>query len=397
MTVSAQGGVFAFAMQTAKGVLPTYFYRHMAADINYGPVQDLRTFPLEVGGQLLPTGAYKAGVFMGGGATLNPRMENSFGYLLKGLLGRVDSGALLTTGSPSGSASPSASGSASPSPSTWASPSGSASPSASGSASPSPSTSPTAAWQHVFRLGTNQSYLPWMAVRKYVPGLAQGSDLWETGLDNKITSLRLNFAAGQVINARVDFLGRQPDWTPIGAASWANAMEDYTSVPITVDVSGFLRLPDTFYGAKGQVPITQLGLTFANNLTSPQQETIIASPYPDDFVPLSRALSIQATLKWADPQLYLEIMTNTINGRTWSAAPFTSALDCLISSPATIPGSAVKYSIRVVAQRVMWGVNGSPVLAGGDIIMLPLIGTAILPTSGDYMQLIVTNGTESYG
>src|SRR5579859_1593476 len=89
MTVSAAPGIFGFGIQSAKGTVATDYFRHRAADINYGPVQDLRTFPLEVGGILTPTGAYKAGVFMGGGATLQPRMEGDLGYLLKGLMGKV--------------------------------------------------------------------------------------------------------------------------------------------------------------------------------------------------------------------------------------------------------------------------------------------------------------------
>jgi len=100
MTVVAQAGVFAFAEQSAKGVFFTgsgsgadwsSFYRHKAMDIDVGPQQDQRTFPLEVGGIITPTGAYKAGAFGAGGATVNPRLENSFGKLLKGAFGAVAS------------------------------------------------------------------------------------------------------------------------------------------------------------------------------------------------------------------------------------------------------------------------------------------------------------------
>src|SRR3989442_11744215 len=87
MTVTGQKGLFAFGLQSDKGTLATDFYRHFVNDVNLGPVQDVRSFPLEVGSVVVPTGGYKAGVFMGGGATMQPRMAGSFGWILKALMG----------------------------------------------------------------------------------------------------------------------------------------------------------------------------------------------------------------------------------------------------------------------------------------------------------------------
>jgi hypothetical protein len=91
MTVTGQNGSFGFGLQSAKGTLATTWYRHRANDINFGPVQDMRSFPLEVGGIVTPTGPYKAGVFVAGGATIQPRMEGDLGWLLKGAFGAVTS------------------------------------------------------------------------------------------------------------------------------------------------------------------------------------------------------------------------------------------------------------------------------------------------------------------
>src|ERR1700693_550642 len=89
MTVTGQAGVFSYGIQSAKGSLATAWYRHFANDINFGPVQDERSFPLEVGSIVVPTGGYKAGAFVGGGATVQPRMQGDIGWLLKGLMGAV--------------------------------------------------------------------------------------------------------------------------------------------------------------------------------------------------------------------------------------------------------------------------------------------------------------------
>src|SRR3972149_6549586 len=89
MTGLAQAGLFGWGMQSGKGAIATTWYRHMAQDVNFGPVQDLRTFPLEVGGIITPTGGFKGGAFVGGGATLNPRMEGDVGWVFKGLMGNV--------------------------------------------------------------------------------------------------------------------------------------------------------------------------------------------------------------------------------------------------------------------------------------------------------------------
>jgi hypothetical protein len=345
MTVPAQPGVISFGIQAGKGELATDFFRHRAVSVNYGPVQDPRVFPPEVGGVLTPTGAYKGGIFMAGGFTIMPRLQNYLGYLLLATMGQV-----VTT--PAGGVLQS----------------------------------------HKFTFAADQAYLPWMSVRKKVPG---ATPLWEIGLDNLVTSARFDFPQNGILSARFDFLGRVPDWTTPPTEVYAGPYEDYPSVPITCDVDGYLQLPNTYYSTT-EVPITNLSVMLANNLTTPAQEMIIGSPYPDDYVPLSRGATVQAVLKYADPQLYLDIMTGAVAGTTWAPLPFTSNLDVMIKSPGYVPTTTTKYSLRVQASTVMWNVNGSPVLSGGDIVLLPLIGTVLEPTSGDYLSFTVVNDAAPY-
>lgn len=347
---------------TNVGQVPAgFWFKHRAVDINYGAVQDLRTFPLEVGGLITPTGAYKGGVFMAGGATIQPRLESDLGWLLKALMGDV------STSGPN----------------------------------------PTGVYTHVFQFGNDAGSLPWLSSFKMIPGAVSGDYLVEKGVDNKVTSVRLNFPQNGILSARVDLVGREPMWTAgNNDPATANAFEEFGSVPVTCTTGGYVKVTAPGPWTAGEeLPLTGLSVTMANNLTSPQQEMIIGSPYPDDFVPLSRAMSFQATLKWADAEFYNHVLRGYMSGSNWavdsgwSNTVFTSAIDAFIESPAYIATTSTKHSIRIQAPNVMWSFQGGPVLAGGDIVMLQLIGTALAPSSNQdqyYAKITVVNGEDSY-
>jgi len=62
-------------------------FRHRAADIDLSAIDDVRMGPMEIGGVPVPTFPYKGGQLVTGGATLYPRLESSFLYLLWGAVG----------------------------------------------------------------------------------------------------------------------------------------------------------------------------------------------------------------------------------------------------------------------------------------------------------------------
>lgn len=62
-------------------------FRHRAADIDLSAIDDVRLGPPEVGGIPTPTFPYKGGQLVTGGATLYPRLENSFLWLLWAAIG----------------------------------------------------------------------------------------------------------------------------------------------------------------------------------------------------------------------------------------------------------------------------------------------------------------------
>ena len=89
MSITAQAGVLGFGIQAggAKGGSVTNWYKHRSADIDLAVMDDARIGPPEIGGVPTPTIPYKAGVAVSGGATIYPRLENTFGWLLLCALG----------------------------------------------------------------------------------------------------------------------------------------------------------------------------------------------------------------------------------------------------------------------------------------------------------------------
>ena len=445
MTVTAAAGVWGFGIQAAKGTLATVWYRHRAADINFGPIQDLRSFPLEVGGIVTPTGGYKAGAFVGGGATIQPRLAGDLGWLFKALMGA----ATTTPGTASSTAVHAAILFSATSPVTtgWvATPTSrrllftaigitggnivitsisgtndagdaitdttaititgtgvglsvkefktvtSVSFTATGVTAGSWSVGFYQSNSHVFKFATDPTSIPWVSMRKKVPGT---TSYGEIGLDCKMAGARINFPQNGLVQARMDGVGREPSFEEGGTVDawvWWDAFEDYQSVPVTCKVGGFMKLP-SFSGTA--LPITNVVASFGNNLTTPQQEMIIGSPYPDDFAILSRALTLQATLKWQDQSLYKKIFYGALTA--WDPQPFTSDFQTKTVSPGFIPGSTtVDYSIQIDAPLVQWNVNGPIMLEGGNMLSLQLVGQVMQPTTGEYCTYTVVNEQAGY-
>jgi len=345
MTVLASTGVLSYGKQSAKGSTATTWYRHRATDIDFGPVQTMAAIPLEVGGTVVPTGSYKQGAYVAGGATLHPRMEGDFGWIMEGLMGSVS-----TDGGPVGDT-----------------------------------------YDHTFKFNSaNPHDVPWMSVRKFIPG---SDSLGEIGTDCKVASATMTFPQNGIMQARIDWIGRTPSWDDDPSFSYADAFEDYTSIPVTSMTASSIKLPEF---SASELPVTALTVTMTNNLTTPQQEMVIGSQHPDDFTVVSRAATIRATVKWADPDLYQTIYTGTTSGVAWDDACYYSDFEAIVLSPYNITGST-PYRMEIDASNVAWQVDGPVRLAGGDLLMLNLMGTVVEADSGDeYIQFMMRNGQEDY-
>jgi len=89
MATTSGAGILGFGPQSAKGVpvADGNWYRHKALQVGLGVTDGQQIGPQEVGGRPLPGSPYKSGVSVGGAVTINPRLENSLGWLLYGALG----------------------------------------------------------------------------------------------------------------------------------------------------------------------------------------------------------------------------------------------------------------------------------------------------------------------
>lgn len=97
MSVPAQGVTFSIAPQSAKVGDGTFtvgshnWYRFRVPTLMGFGNQIQQVLPLEMGGVIVPTGAFKSGAFAAGQVDIIPRLENTIGYLLLGALGNVSS------------------------------------------------------------------------------------------------------------------------------------------------------------------------------------------------------------------------------------------------------------------------------------------------------------------
>lgn len=362
MSVPAQGGLFGFALQAAKvGRGGTFtvgnytWYKVRAPRISIGAIQDQQVFPPEVGGIIVPTGAYKQARFFAGDVDLLPRLEESIGVLLAATMGNVSS---VTGVDADGEAV-------------------------------------TGLHTHIFNFDPTTSYeLPWLAIRRSVPGATAGDTHGEMGYDCKVANLRLTVPQMGKVAARFTMIGRDFAFDDASTWTWENA--EFESHDSTPDVGrGTFKIGGVEYPLVGAV------IDMVNGLTSPRDEMIIGDFAPDDFVPLTRAMVIRIVYKWEDPELFRKIYTGTADGTTWNSLPFTvdtdsdHAFEAVFETPgdvdSTTPSSP--YRLRVRANRVTWAPEGPVELRGGSIVQQQFVGTVLEPATGlDYADLVVENG-----
>jgi hypothetical protein len=355
MAVTAQQGILSFGGQTAKESLAATFYRHRAADIDLATISDDRLGPPEVGGEPTPTIPYRAGVVATGGATINPRLEDVFGWLLYGAMGHVtvtgDEDVLGNTA--------------------------------------------TGMYHHEFVFHTDNGYTPYMSFRKEIPGDASdgSDDLGEIFQDCKIVSMAFALPNDGLITSRVDVLGRAAgtNYDDNPSFSYDNTMEDYQSIPIGCVTGGYIKIP-TFSAT--ELPVVAANVAMTNAPLDIRQEKVFGDPYIQAVTTVGRALTVDLVVKWEDPQLYLDILTGSTTGTQWTATPFVSDLDIYALSTENEPTSSTPWGIRVEAAQVMYQVAGGIRLAGNQSVAMRITGTAIADTQ--YATIHLGNAVTSY-
>lgn len=347
MAVSAQAGVFSFGAQSAKGANPTTWYRHRATMVDLAPVDDVREGPPEIGGIAVPTFPYKAGLVVAGGATLQPRLQSTFGWLLYGLLGSVTSAADPYN---------------------------------------------LDVYDHAFKLSSSDStYVPYMGFRKVVPRKDNDADtdLGERYEDCKIVGGSLVLPNDAPLTMRFDVVGRKYTFDPDPHLwTYANTMEDWQSAPVACQTGGYLKIDGS------ELPVVSAQVGFQNVPLDMRTERVYGDPYIEDVTIIQRRLMYDITCKWQDPTLYRKVHAGGATGTTWSGKPYTSSFEVKTVSSMDMPSETEPYSLTVAADSVMMTQQGGIQLAGNNAVMLRFTGVALEATN--YAIFTLRNKTASY-
>lgn len=341
MSFTSLTGAWGFAPQASKATAGTTFYWYRSFNIDSMPVTDERPFPQEISGVLTPTGAYRAGAFFAGGIDFAPRLEDDLAWLLIWLLGENPA---TTVDNPVAGVN-----------------------------------------RHRWTLDGSEDTLNWGTIHEIVPGT---TDLGVIAVDTKVASARFGLPQSGLLSARFDLMGRlfnaQTDNIfvegPAGAG-WTTSFEDYTTVPVS-SKGGFII---TGLNGDAELPCVGLTIDFANALTTPQQEMIIGSYSPDDFVPVAKTATIRGTVKWSNPDIYQTIVTGTVAGTDWTESVFEGQAVIETQAPGNIVGTT-PYELEFTFPNVLWQCT-PPRLAGNNIITFDVIGTAIKRTGENFLQV----------
>lgn len=354
MAVTAQDGVLSFGPQSAKDTVAATFYQHRASDIDLSIQSDDRLGPPEIGGIATPTIPYRAGVMAAGGATIAPRLEDTIGWLFHGSLG------------------------------SWTSTSD----------EDVFGTAETGYVHHTFTLPSPTTAVPYMTFRKHVPGLVAGDELGEVYENSKVISNAVTLPNDGLIQARVDVLGTAEETQYEDPTTWSydNTMEDYQSLPIGSETGGYLQIP-AYSGS--DLPVTNARAILTNTPLQPQQEKNFGSPYLDAVTIVNRQFAVELLLKWRDQDLYRSIITGSTTATQWVAQPWINDLDIYALAPYNTPSTTTPYALRIQAAEVQYRVQGLA-LSGQDAIMLRVMGTAIAPSSGEYVTYHLGNEVTDY-
>jgi hypothetical protein len=331
MSITAQSAIVGFGPQTAMESVATTWYRHRATMVDLDIQDEVREGPPEVGGIPVPTLPYKAGPIVAGGFTVQPRLQETLGWLLYGAFGDVDTDAAVTG---------------------------------------------SHGYDHQFEfVSGNESYIPWMSFRKHIPAADNdlATDLGQIMKDCKIVGLTLTLPNDGPVAARVDVLGR--DFALDSAPSswtWHNTMEPWDSIPISTVLEGYLKI------AGAELPVVAATVGIQNVPLDLRQERVWGSPYLEDVTIVQRRFVFDLTVKYKNPQLYRSLLTGAASAvDTWSAHPYTGTFEVKAVSSVNMTGVDEPYSLSFFGTEVMMSQVGGITLAGNQSILMRFAGVAL--------------------
>ena len=349
MTTSAQRGHLAFCTYaTPQGdtafdpTLATKFMwqRHKATEVSVAPQEFVDVLPQEVGENIYNVGTYSMGAYVGGTFTVDARLKNSVGHLLYAVAGSY-------TASPSG---------------------------------------PTYSGGTIFKPATDSTVLPWMALRRYIPN-ESGTGTTEYSVDCVMNTLTLTLPQMGIMSAQAAIVGRKPYWDSAHEVTAGQAFEDTSTFAMSGNTSVALSAFDPELGTGGAAGKFAGGqIIFSNGTTTPQQEMILGSYFPDTFMPLTRNVSIRLIYKWKDAGLYKKLWTQALTGtggidREYKISRVVSPVDIVMNTPTVVTTGSNPYRLAFHSDYVEWTMS-SPQLVPGRMIQTELIGTVKAAPSG---------------
>lgn len=362
MTTSAQRGHIGFAIQPSKIGSGAYdpttltWMRHRAVSADFAVIDSIGALPLETGGGLFTEGTYKNGAWLQGSLAMEPRLKDSFGHLLYGV-----SGAYALTAAGGGLSK-----------------------------------------KHTFKVSaTNDSQLPWLSMRKYTPDTAGTGGITEYGVDCRVAGMRLVMPQTGTMKAEVAFQARRPIAKDTEDTT-GNTYEGAESLALSCQATSSIELTDFAAYLPGAMAtggkFTGAEIILANQLSQPQQEMIIGSYHPDDFIALARAATINLVYKWEDPDLYTYLLyaSAVSTQRAWQTSIRRSAVKIVASAADVVPTFTNNYKLEFEAANVDWSM--SPVtLAGGQMVMVQLTGQVTQAPSGSTYNVNLWNAATYTG
>lgn len=250
----------------------------------------------------------------------------------------------------------------------------------------------------------DDSNLPWITLRKVIPGDSAGGYQQEFFYDCRLAALSITIPAMGLMSHEFSFVGRVPQWKDgkptagTDPGEFGAAFEDADTIGQGaiggVTLSGFSggELPDG--GA-----FTHAQIVLANQFSTPQEEMIIGSYYPDDMACLSRGALVRLIYKWKDASLYRALNMAAADGltgiREWTPIVKTSPVEITSQSPVAVPEFVSQYGFKFSADKVDWIM--SPVtMAPRKLVQVELIGTIKQATVGNATWAIELTNDQLY-
>jgi hypothetical protein len=357
MSVTGQASVLSFAPQPAAYYDDAFneaaldWHRVRTVRNAMTVIEDVQQMPLETGGPITPSGAFKQGVFYGGDADIIPRADGQFGWLLYAAMGDVTSEEVGVE---------------------------------------------TGLFKHTFTFDPTGHTIPWIAFRREIPGYKNQAPVvyGETGYDCKIGQLSFTVPGRGQIACNVGVQGinfeleHDPTWTYEG------------------DLGDIDAIPMAGYGEFGvgdeDFKVQAATIEFANDLTGPDQEGVVGKFRLDDITVLSRMATIRLVVKYENADLIAKILTGTDTGTEWTPQVFQTKTDgslpgfnAVFNSPG-IAADDEPFSLRIRAGCVSWEA-GPLEVQGGTLLTQEFIGTVYEPDQGEeYLEIELQNAVEDY-